>query len=385
MRRLPLDNLRKNYSAALNEYDTRWSEIDVACEACHGPGSRHVEWASSHREVLDANKGLLVDLGPDGGNWTMDAATGIATRTKPRDSQTELNTCAPCHSRRAPISADREPDRPLLDSYVPALLEEGLYYADGQIQDEVYVYGSFLQSKMYRAGVTYSDCHDPHSLRVRDGPDAACARCHLPAKFAVRSHHHHAPGSPGSRCVERHMPATTYMVIDDRRDHSFRVPRPDLSTTLNTPDACTRCHEDRSPGWAAEAVERWYPKPPRPHFGEILTKGRQRVPVAAHELRDLVGDASQPGIARATALRLLLGYPQNEVLEAIRAGVEDADPLIRWAAAGATRDCLFKVDCRCLNRCSPIPSGPCASKPGVCSRRRIGWALMRGNGNGSSV
>ena len=207
-------NLRKNYSAALNEYDTRWSEIDVACEACHGPGSRHVEWASSHREVLDANKGLLVDLGPDGGNWTMDAATGIATRTKPRDSQTELNTCAPCHSRRAPISADREPDRPLLDSYVPALLEEGLYYADGQIQDEVYVYGSFLQSKMYRAGVTCSDCHDPHSLRVRDGPDAACARCHLPAKFAVRSHHHHAPGSPGSRCVERHMPATTYMVID---------------------------------------------------------------------------------------------------------------------------------------------------------------------------
>jgi hypothetical protein len=168
---------------------------------------------------------------------------------------------------------------------------ERLYHADGQILGEVYEYGSFLQSKMYRAGVTCSDCHDPHSLRVAQPTSGACARCHAPAKFDTSAHHHHRAGTPGASCIECHMPTRTYMVVDPRRDHSLRVPRPDLSVKLGTPDSCTGCHRDRTPRWAAEALARWYGPGPRPaHYGEAIHAGRRGLPGADAQLLRLVAD-----------------------------------------------------------------------------------------------
>lgn len=144
-------------------------------------------------------------------------------RSRPSTSNTEVEVCASCHSRRQQFSSDVEDlKRSFFEAFRPSLLENGLYHSDGQQRDEVYKYGSFLQSKMYAAGVTCSDCHDPHSGRLRGDGNAVCSQCHAPEKFDTATHHHHKAGSNGARCANCHMPATTYMGVDARHDHSFR-------------------------------------------------------------------------------------------------------------------------------------------------------------------
>src|SRR5262249_16597106 len=157
------------------------------CEACHGPGSRHVAW-TREQDASVPSYGLAVDFGKPG-RWEFAPGAPIAHREPPRTERVELETCAPCHSRRALIEPGATPGTPFLDAHRPALLDAGLYFADGQMEDEVYIWGSFLQSRMYAAGVTCSDCHDPHSLKVNG--DAACARCHEPDVFATPAHTHH--------------------------------------------------------------------------------------------------------------------------------------------------------------------------------------------------
>ena len=242
--------VRKNYDPVADRFETQWAEIDVACEACHGPASRHLAWAEAKEAGKpwdeDENKGLTVRLDERRDiTWTVDPATGNAVRSKPRTSERELEVCAQCHARRGQIAEDYVPGKPFLDDYRPALLEPPLYYADGQQRGEVYKWGSFLQSKMYAKGVTCSDCHEPHSGKLRASGNAVCTGCHLQGKYDTAEHHHHPPGSAGAACAACHMPTTTYMVIDPRHDHSLRVPRPDLSVEFGTPNPCTGCHTDR--------------------------------------------------------------------------------------------------------------------------------------------
>jgi tetratricopeptide (TPR) repeat protein len=335
-------NLRKGYRPADATYETTWSEIDVSCEACHGPGAKHVEWAGAAAGATPGGEDRLVVrlADPEPAAWVMDAKTGIAKRSVPRRAHVEVDTCAPCHSRRTVIDSGDLAGKPFLDGHVPALLTEGLYHADGQMEDEVYVYGSFLQSKMYRAGVTCRDCHDPHRLEVYGAGNETCARCHLAAKFDAVSHHHHPPGSPGARCVECHMPARNYMVIDARHDHSFRVPRPDLTVEIGTPNACNGCHAKESAAWAAAAAVKWYgpARAATPHFGEVIHAGRNARPGAENLLAALASDASQPGIARATAVSLLARFPGGRWSATLEAWLGDGDPLVRMAAAGAAEE-----------------------------------------------
>lgn len=334
-------NLQRRYDPQSKAYATTYSEINVACETCHGPGSRHVDWAD-HKpgwQSIDARtKGLLVLLDERRGiAWAIDAQTGNAVRSAPRTTTHEIETCALCHARRGPIWATIKPGAPIGDSHRVALLDDPLYYPDGQIRDEVYEYGSFLQSKMFAAGVTCSDCHDPHSLKLRASANAVCEQCHAPEKFAATRHHRHKEGSAGAQCTACHMPARTYMVVDPRRDHSFRIPRPDLSVALGTPNACNGCHADKSPQWAAEQVKTWYaaPTPGFQQFGEMLHAGSLGAPGARANLLALAADTTHPAIARASALARVDRITNPQALETLRKLLGDPDPMVRRAAVAA--------------------------------------------------
>jgi len=334
-------NLKKNYHPRGERFDTTWSDVDVSCEACHGPGSRHVEWARrAKRGAAEADpfRGFAFQLGDaSGGAWAFAPDAPIAHRTKPPSSRAEVETCGRCHARRAQIWSDYQFGQPLAQTYRVALLDPELYHADGQIKDEVYEYGSFLQSRMYQAGVTCSDCHDPHSGRLRAEGNAVCGRCHQPDHYDRPEHHHHPNGTVAARCVSCHMIERTYMVVDGRRDHSFRVPRPDLSARLRTPNACNDCHTDKTPQWAADAVAQWY-GPNRVggwHYGEALYAGRTWRLDAETQLMRVIDDPSVPAIARATAVSLLARYLTPRSLPALRRALGDGDPLVRRAAAEA--------------------------------------------------
>jgi len=267
----------------------------------------------------------------------MNPQTGIARRTDPRASSAELETCSGCHARATTIVADKTAATPFLDAHVPATIEAGYYHPDGQIDGEMFEYGSFVQSRMYHAGVTCSDCHEPHALRLRAEGNALCAQCHMPVKFDVPSHHHHEPGTAGAQCVNCHMPTKTYMGVDARRDHSIRVPRPDLAATLGTPDACTGCHTHQTAAWAAHQVAEWFPsgRQTQPHYGQALAAARAGEARAEPMLDALISDPTQPAMARASALLLLSRVAGGASLPAWRAALGDPDPLVRLGAVRA--------------------------------------------------
>ena len=336
--------LARNYDPEGQTWQTRWSEVDVSCEACHGPGSAHVELAST----MDAGalagiplRGFTIDYhGALGGDWRFREKDPIARPEHPVDPDTLLAVCAPCHSRRIRLEEGPAPSAPsFLDRYLPMLLEEGLYFADGQMEGEVYEYGSFLQSRMYQAGVQCLDCHDPHSLKLLRNGNSLCTRCHLAAVFDATGHHLHPPGSEGAQCVACHMPPRTYMQVDVRHDHSFRIPRPDLSERLGLPDTCTGCHTDRTPAWAATILKERHGEPQGDlQYAAALHTARTRQPGAAFQLRAVVAVETLPAIVRGTALRHLGAYAYGQTLPVLLAGLAEADPLLRLGALHAITD-----------------------------------------------
>jgi len=334
-------HVQKNYDMATDSFHTTYAEINVGCEACHGPGSLHIAWAQ-RKKVWggrdDAAKGLTVSLDERAGaSWILDAESGNSRRSTPRTTDKEIETCALCHSRRGNIHQPFRNGDPLLDSQLPAVLTEGLFYADGQMQDEVYNWAPFLQSKMYHQGVTCSDCHNPHTLKLRAEGNAVCTQCHQAQKYDALAHHHHQPGTPGAQCAACHMPTRTYMVIDQRHDHSMRIPRPDLTMKLGTPNACGECHGESGPEWAAQWVENWY-GPQRKGFqtyADTLQAARRGSADAPRRLRALIEDSAVPNIARATAFVELGRSSAEDMQEVVRGGLGHSDPLIRVSALGA--------------------------------------------------
>ncbi len=352
-------DLKKNFSPLTNEYHTTFSEIDVSCEACHGEGSLHVELA---------NQNSLF--------WDRKHHYGLA-KLKTESNVPQVESCAPCHSRRTPVDDSFRPGCNFDDYYATQLLTDPIYHADGQIRDEDYVYGSFIQSKMYHEGIRCTDCHDAHSAKVRFDNNLLCTSCHQhpSGKYDSPAHHHHQPGTPGASCIECHMPATTYMMVDPRRDHSFRVPRPDLSVRFGTPNACTACHlsdakltpnSDRKPltqylDWIiaaesgdqevgaeldridslmTESFDKWYPvntSEPRSRYYEQLAMGRSDDEAAVPTLNELATDERAPAIFRASALAVLMGDSDPESLTTAIEAFNDSSPKVIVAA-------LMRVD-----------------------------------------
>jgi len=315
-------NFAKNFDVPTDTYHSTWSETDVSCEACHGPGSIHVELANSKSLFWDRHYG-----------YGIAGLNGV-------DSDTQMDSCAPCHSHRQPIAPGFKGGDHFFDYYGLSLLEEHLYHDDGQIDEEVYVYGSFTQSLMYRKGVRCSNCHDPHTTRIRFEGNKLCTQCHLSSKYDTERHHFHNPATTGSKCVECHMPEKTYMVVDPRRDHSLRIPRPDLTVKIGTPNACNACHNkpQDTPEWAAAKIEQWYGPKRRddPHYGEILHAGFQGEPAARDQLAELAKSRDVGPIVRATAISVLGSrYPVIDSMKAIERALKHRDTSVRAAAVAA--------------------------------------------------
>jgi predicted CXXCH cytochrome family protein len=315
-------DLRRGYDAPADSFSTTWKEIEVSCEACHGPASAHLKWANlKMRPSLPASGFELSLVGASGGSWRMNNETGIAElqAENSRKSGTapfvqEVHACAACHSRRSLLREDPRPPAEFLDLATPEFALSPSYYPDGQILEEVYVWGSFTQSKMHAAGVTCSNCHEPHSGRLRAEGNALCAQCHSTSKYDAPSHHFHrqflskseeGARSPisqkGVECVSCHMPVRTYMGVDERHDHSLRVPAPHLSVEFGVPNACTGCHENKSAEWTAEAVEKLWGKPSL-SAAEILCRGQVGDPSAISALLELAKSEKHPIMQRSSAL-----------------------------------------------------------------------------------
>lgn len=312
--------LKQNYISSADSFNTKWSDINVSCEACHGPGSDHVALMQSEDSSRVTIERIRKDLRLTSGSSQMD----------------QLNQCAQCHSLREDLTDNYEHKGDFFDHYNLTLLNPASYFPDGQIKGEVYVYGSFLQSKMFKEGVKCTDCHNPHTLELKASikDNSLCLSCHDP-QYNTAEHHFHEPNTEASRCVNCHMTGRYYMEVDFRRDHSFRIPRPDQSKAYGTPNACNNCHEQKSAEWAANAVERWYGSDRKKHFSDVLVKANSVGAVAKRELRQLVGDTVNPDIARATAVWYLGQFPDTENIEQLRQALNDPSPIVRASAARA--------------------------------------------------
>ena len=364
----------KNYSPIERTYASTQAEFGVGCEACHGPGEAHIPWADP---ALVYNAGDWVSVGDTG--FTMDFSKG---------AETTIQQCASCHARREPfLDGNPLPGTSFHDTYRLSTLRPGLYHPDGQILDEVYVYGSFLQSRMYARGVNCTDCHTPHSAELKAEGNAVCTQCHSPAgnpdfptltaaNYDDPSHHFHAEGSDGAQCKSCHMIERDYMGIDGRRDHSFRVPRPDISVSLRTPNACSDCHADKLASWAAKSVEQWYPdgRHTQPHYAQSLAPGRQSPLANIENLLAIASHSEFPGIVRASALDLLSQVATAEVADLTETMLSDPDPLVRAAAVPLQRSA---PDNMTVTRLTPLLTDATRSVRMAAAKEYLGLQILR--------
>ena len=307
-------NLRKNYDVKTDTYKTSYAVINVSCESCHGAGKQHIDFINGDYKSGERVVGSFMKL---------------AKKSKQIE---ELNTCAPCHARISEINGSHIESKEILDNYIPQIPDTEFYHADGQVDDEDYIYTSFLQSRMYHKGVTCSTCHNPHSVKLKRIGNQTCTLCHIPTKYDVPSHTFHKKGTPAAECKNCHMPGKLYMGNDLRHDHSFRVPRPDLSVKYGTPNACSNCHKDKSEKVLAEAIIKWYGPKRVYHFAEDLIPGSRIDAESEKHLTNLIDNKFVPKIIKATATFYLGSIPTQSSLNVILARLASNDSQNRYRA-----------------------------------------------------
>ncbi|MGR5306464.1 multiheme c-type cytochrome [Vibrio mediterranei] len=331
-------NLHKGYDKATNQYETTWSEINVGCEACHGPASVHIELAKQGSDgsfrTVD-HYGFNRDLSQAVTSWVFKQGKSTLQPSDIKSTQ-QVKVCAQCHSRRVQLTEDYDHVQgEILDRYLVSNLTQELYHADGQIYDEVYVLGSFEQSKMAQMGVTCTNCHDPHTAKLKIPEESVCLQCHIASEYSSENHTFHQKGSEADKCTTCHMPETTYMEVDPRRDHSWHVPRPDLTQHIKTPNVCTTCHESESPEWASKTLAVWFPESEyqnSQHYGIAFYASAIGHRAAADALSYIGQDNSEASIVRASALQRLANYPGQNSLIALGRAVKNSDAMVRVGA-----------------------------------------------------
>jgi tetratricopeptide (TPR) repeat protein len=322
--------VKKNYDAKSKSYNTTYDAINVSCATCHGEAKQHIEWTKDTTKNIP-NHGFTVDLSAfQKDRWKIDTKTG-KPKLQGEIDRSEVERCAPCHSRRTQIKDGYKAGESFSDYYLMNVIREPLYYSDGKMKDEVFVYGSFKQSKMYHAGVSCSDCHDPHSLERKAVDDNVCNKCHRRSDYDTPKHHKHKRAS--ASCIDCHMNHTTYMGVDKRNDHSFRVPRPDLSELTDSPNACKSCHSEKSNKQLASAMKRWYGKTPKGYqnFGEALhylTINDKR----AYESMYEAFKAGQSDIIKASLTSYLGNYPSQQTYMTTMQMLRSSAPEVMVAA-----------------------------------------------------
>ena len=328
-------DLQKNYSGDTRSFSTTFEEIDVSCEACHGTGQQHVKLAEAGK-LNNVHKSGFPTALSQRGQWAFREQSPIARRNTALTTRAQIDNCGRCHARRGTLG-DYHYGADLLDTHRLSMPQSPAYYHDGQILDEVYVYGSFVQSKMHQAGVVCSNCHEPHSLKLRAEKNGVCAQCHKPEVYDSVQHHHHSTNSAGAECANCHMPESTYMGVDPRRDHSMRVPRPDLSIVMDTPNACNQCHTDKKPQWALEALRKWGTNfrdtsthPARSFLQADLGDGR-----SLPTLAQLATDETVAAIWRANAMEALGNFGGRDALQTATQLLYSEDSLLRVSTVRA--------------------------------------------------
>ncbi len=362
---------RKGFDSASNRYQSQWLEHNVGCEACHGPGKAHAAWAAQPEDKRAANNGLARQLQKPVQQWLTELNGKPLDTLQPGEKQAsdQLTVCAKCHSRRLQMREGEQPDSlPYQHAYLTNLIDGLRYYPDGQVNDENYVYGSFLQSVMHEKGVVCSNCHEPHSTQLRLPEPQVCQQCHVAPRYNSPEHHHHKPDSPGAQCSNCHMPQTTYMQVDPRRDHSMRVPRPDLTRVIGTPNACNQCHTEQTPEWAEQHWAKWFPTSAyrqRKDFAAVFAAADVQHPRAGDALSYIAQDINQPDILRASALQRLAPYQSNNSVVAIARAVSKGSELQKLGAiegaAGYPAADRWRLLSALLSDANPIVRGQAAA------------------------
>ncbi len=328
-------NLNKNYNLEKDSFNTTWVDIDVNCEACHGPGSEHLVWANLPPMARSYDNNL-----------------GLVLKTSGTTSKQFVEACAPCHSRRASLGVNDHTTAEYYQNHSPVLPVPPNYFIDGQILEEVYVFGSFTQSEMYMKDVICSDCHDSHSIEFIFEDNALCTQCHRAQEYDTYDHHFHKykneGGQPvidkfgqkievgeGALCKTCHMPGRYYMGVDLRRDHSFRIPRPDLTIELGVPNSCNDCHADKSAEWSQQYITKYYGENKKKHYTQVFADAVNIKDGADTSLIKIVENDLYPEIIRATAVQYLANFSNENAYNKIKESLNDVEPIVRVEAIDA--------------------------------------------------
>ena len=346
-------NLAQGFDVTTQKYKTTWTEMGIGCEACHGPGRPHLELMTAWEKDPSAkpqydNSARNRDL------------SGILKIFAPRSAppRQTYDTCAYCHGNKRNVflgfrAGDHYEDYAvpfLISAPIPANDLQGEFWPDGR-PNRFNRPQALTVSGCFKAGqVVCTSCHVAHGsrnafslkLNINQGRngDLLCTQCHSargpdtaavadarPAKVFARStgtradaavplrdaeieaHTFHKANSAGSRCIGCHMSDVNWRLLIRRRDHTFQPPVPEMTAAFGVPNACTTCHDDRPPEWAARQMDQWWGDAARRKASLAIADTMYRAgsgdAAVLPELARLAVDRSQGLLIRASAVEFM--------------------------------------------------------------------------------